>query len=218
VPIIFCLIPVPAPTVWPTITKSTSQLRTAVSNKVIFRTGILESVEAFDGGSLVKTTNWKWDKLTGAMVVTYVNNNFDNPVYSYSAPAFREYQGMGAAYQNLGLTFNISALLRDPYKVELYRFYTSLAAGILQPGDEILLYPIGTYASPIARVVYTGNMDGDDILYTEGALSATEYSCMIVRSGYRNQLSVSSNTITALQDPSVKGTTVNQPAYITVPR
>ena len=219
IPLLFVVIPIPVPTVWPSISKSSSQLRSSVTNKVIFRSGILESVEAFDGGSLVKTQNLKWDKLTGATVLTSVNNNFDASVYSYSRPAYLEYQGMGAACQNIGLQFSISSVQKDPYKNELYQFYAALPAATLRPGDEILLYPDESeFTTPIVRVIYTGNREGDDILYTEQPLTSTKYKCMIVRSGYRNQLQVTAGTITALQDPSAKGTEVIYTKIISVPK
>jgi hypothetical protein len=218
IPIIFGAIPLPVPTVWPSISKSTTRLRSAVTNKSIFRGGILQSMEAYDGGSLVKTTNVKWDKLTGNVVLTTVTNDFDKPVYSYTKPAYLEYQGMGAAYQNLGLTFEINAIKQDPYKPQLYRFTTALPDGTLQPGDEIILYPYDTYASAIGKVIYTGKFDGDDIFTTESTLSATDYNALIFRSGYRNILSAAAGTITALQDPSVPGTPITKTKSITVPR
>ncbi len=221
IPIIIAVVPIPIPTIWPSISKSTTQLRTAVTNKVIFRSGILESVEAFDGGSLVKTNNLKWDKLTGAVILTSVNNNFDDPVYSYNLPAYTQYAGMGAAYQNMGVTFEISAVQRDRYKPQLYQFYpaAALPRGTLVPGDEILLYPIGNdFETPIAKVIYTGNIEEDDILYSEQPLSATTYRCMVVRSGHRNQLNVSAGAISALQDPSEKKAVVIYNKTISVPK
>jgi hypothetical protein len=194
---------------WPTAGKSETQLRTAVTNKIIFRSGILESVEAFDGGSLVKTKNLKWDKRTGATVLTSVNNNFDAPIYSYTIPAYTKYQGMGAASQNIGLAFSAHSVQKLPNETNLYQFSVNVPAGSLYPGDEILLYSSsGSIANPVAKVVYTGDENGSKRLYSEQALTATQYKGLIVRSGYRNQLSVSAGSITALRDPSVPGATV----------
>lgn len=210
------MIVVPVP--WPSITKSTSHLRSAATNKVIFKTGILESTEAYDGGSLVKTDNIKWDKLTGAPVLTSVNNNFNKAVYSYSIPAYTQYQGMGAAYQNIGFRFSVSGVQKDTYKNTLYQF-NSAAAPKLIPGDELLVYgKDGKMAKPIASVVYTGELNGRHVLYSEVALTETEYRCMIVRSGYRNQLSVMAGTVTALEDPSKPGDPVTHPKTITIPQ
>jgi hypothetical protein len=211
------VIVVPVP--WPSITKSTNQLRTAVTNKVIFKSGILESTEAFDGGSLVKTSNLKWDKMTCAPVLTVVNNNFDAPVYTYNIPAYTQYQGMGAAYQNLGLSFTITDLQKDPYDDKAYSFTTSVGPELLVPGDELLLYSKdGELSNPLARVVYTGLIDDRKMLYAPSSLSATGYKCMIVRSGYRNQLSVMAGSVTALEDPSKQGTPVTFEKTIQIPQ
>jgi hypothetical protein len=216
----FFLFAVAVPAVWPNVSQSTTQLRSAVTNKIIFKTGILQSVQAFDGGSMVTTNNLKWDKQTGQSVLTSVNNNFDNPIYSYTRPAFREYQGMGAAFSNIGLTFTMSSVQQDPYKPKLYQFQHVLPAETLIPGDEILLYAsTGPLETPVGKVIYTGEVEEDEIFFTENAIpAATSYQCMIVRSGYRNQLTVSAGTITALADPSEKGTEVIYTKTISVPK
>lgn len=203
---VFAVIPVPVP--WPSISKSTSQLRSAVTNKVIFKSGILQSTEAYDGGSLVKTSNLKWDKLTGTAVLTTVNNNFNDPVYSYSIPAYTQYQGMGAAYQNIGLRFSINGVQQDTYKNTMYQFDSPVIDKLL-PGDEILVYgKAGKMVSPLARAIYVGEVNGRKMLYSEEALPEKEYRGLIVRSGYRNQLTVQAGTITALKDPTEKGDAV----------
>jgi hypothetical protein len=215
----FVFVTIPIPTWWPSISKSTTRLRIASTNKIIFKSGILESTEAFDGGSRVVTNNKKWDKQTGAVVLTSVNNNFDDLVYNYTLPAFREYQGMGAAYKNVGLTFNMTSVGVLPYKVKDFEFYHSLPAGTLQPGDEFLLYPAsGAMEYPVARVVYTGNIEGSETFYSEQSIDQTSYQAMVVRSGFRNQLSVSAATITALQDPSVVTNPVTYSKTIQVPK
>jgi hypothetical protein len=225
---IFFIATVPTYVPWPSLGYSNNRLRIASTNKIIFKAGILESVEAFDGGSTVKTENLKWDKQTGQVVLTRVNNNFDDPIFSYTRPAFREYQGMGAAYKNAGLTFNLNSVQRrDPNKNDSYVFQHALPAGSLVPGDEILLYAAeGPLENPVKRVVYTGEVEGEHMFYTEQQPTAlpalaplvTSYQGMIVRSGYRNQLGVSATTITGLQDPSTKGTPVTYSKIISVPK
>ncbi len=204
----FFFFSVPAFVPWPSIGQSESQLRTAVTNKVIFKSGILQSVEAFDGGSLVKTKNEKWDKRTGSVILTSVNNNYDSLIYSYNIPAYTKYQGMGAAYQNVGLTFTARNIKAVPNQANQYEFTVKepLPDGSLYPGDELLLYSsTGNIATPLARAVYTGEENGINKWHSEQALAATNYKALIVRSGYRNQLSVSAGSITALEDPSKKG-------------
>jgi hypothetical protein len=216
-PIGFLPVPIPIPTVWPSVSKSHTQLRTAVANKVIFKTGILESTEAYDGGSRMVTRNAKWDKLTGVPALTVTNNNFDNDVFNYTVLAHRQYEGMGAAYQNVGLTLEMSSVVQDPYNKELYDFFTSLPEGTLHPGDEMILYESSPDVNtPVARVIYMGKIEGDNILFSKDALADKRYKGMITRSGFRNQLAVSAGTITALKDPSKKGEQVTHTKTITV--
>lgn len=214
----FFIANVPVKIPWPNLGKSTTRLRIASTNKVIFKAGILQRVEAFDGGSKVMTNNLKWDKQTGAIVLSTVNNNYDDLVYNYTRSAYREYHGMGAAYQNIGLSFNVNSVQLLPYKTNDYKFSHSLADNLLQPGDEFLLYPVAeSLLTPVAKVVYTGEPDGEPILYSEKSLSG-QYIGKITRSGYRNQLGASSETITALKDPSNRGTSVTYSKTVQVPK
>lgn len=220
IPLLFVVVPIPVPTVWPSIGRSETLLKTAVANKIIYKSGILESTEAYDGGSRVLTRNVKWNKLTGETVLTVVNNNFDNPVYAYTIPAYTQYQGMGAAYQNIGTSFAINGVAKVPYTDNMYSFATGLPANTLFPGDEIILYAViqGLAPIPIGKAVYTGDENGGNVLYSDIPLVESEYQAMIVRSGYRNQLSVPTANITALQDPSIQGTPVTYSKSISIPK
>jgi hypothetical protein len=216
--IVYVFFVIPLPSVWPNVNKTNKRLRTSVTNKMIFRAGILHSIEAFDGGSLVKTAHKKWDRLTGTPVLSEVNNNFDEPVYSYSIPAYKEYQGMGPAYRNLGLTFSLDLVQKLPYKPE-YRFNTVLEDGLLYAGDEILLYARNSgFKNPIAKVIYLGKLEGEDRFHSSTHISGFEFDGTIVRSGYRNLLSVSSGSITSLQDPTLPGTEKSYTKTFTLPK
>lgn len=218
VPILFALVPIPITIGWPNITNNSSQLKTVVTNKIIFETGVLASTEAYDGGSRVKTENLKWDKLTGSPVLTVVNNNFDEPIYTYQTPAYTQYQGMGAAYQNIGLTFELKNVDNLPYHDKYYQFTAGSSESLLYPGDEILLYKSkGEFKNPVGKVTYIGVESGDKLLYSEEVLDTVQYKAMIVRSGYRNQLNVNAGSITALVDPSKEGTEVTYQKTIAIP-
>ncbi|MEI9921938.1 MAG: hypothetical protein WDO14_24565 [Bacteroidota bacterium] len=222
----FFLVAIPIPTVWPSIGKSTTQLRTAVANKIIFRSGVLKSVEAYDGASMVKTENVKWDKITGQVVLTKVNNNFDKPVFSYTIPAHTQYSGLGGAYQNIGLKLRMGSLLGSSGQ---YFFFSQLNNWQLYPGDELLLYvddddpDTDDIKDPVARGIYTegqGSMRrlsltaGDSYVSTH---PSNHYVALIFRSGFRNQLNAAAGKITALKDPSKPGTSVHHPKKAIVP-
>jgi hypothetical protein len=211
--ILFGVIPIPS--WWPNINKNQQRLRTSVVNKVVFKSGIQESVEAYDAGSLVTTKNIKWDKLTGAPVLTSVTNDFNAPIYSYQIPAYTQYAGMGAAYQNTGARITISNVLKGVGNEYLF---TAASQNLLSPGDELLLYPDQNFRNPITKVVFTGSdSKGELTLSSASSLSLKSYYALIVRSGYRNQLSVMAGSMTGLQDPSVPGQKVLYNKAVTVP-
>lgn len=220
IPLLFVVIPVPVPSVWPRVSKSASDLKTAVTNKVIFKSGILESTEAYDNGSLVKTSNLKWDKVTGQVVLTSVNNNYDDPIYNYNVLAYHQYRGMGAAYQNAGFAFAINNVVVNPYKSDMYSFSTvSDNVDYLQAGDELLLYYAGDdMATPVASAVYVGEEEGNLMLYSNTSLTVSEYNGLVVRPGFRNLLSVSASSLQALEDPSEAGTSKTYTKTISIPK
>lgn len=209
---------IPIPSSWPDISNDRRQLRTAVTNKIIFKSGIQTSTEAKDGASEVITSTIKWDKQTGAPILTEVNNNYGNSLYSYTVLAHTQYAGMGAAYQNIGLSFNISNVNNLLYHDNVYEFTPSESDDLLFPGDELILYNDEEMTDPVARVIFTGEESGDKVLYSSTALTNNQdYTALIVRSGYRNQLSVSAGSVTALSDPTQSGTAVEYEKTIRVP-
>ena len=97
-------------------------------------------------------------------MLTQVTNDFDAPIYDFSIPAYTQYQGMGAAYRNTGLSFTLSSVSKSGSPNE-YQFTSSLADGLLCPGDELLLYSNSKLISPIAKAVYTGNETESKIIF-----------------------------------------------------
>jgi hypothetical protein len=156
--------PVPFPCPWPSFASTTKNLKTLVTNKVIQKSGILESTIATDGQSIVTTTNKLFDAQTGSPLLTVVNNDFNNPVYNYAHPAYWEYDGMGAAAQNHNYsfyakvssvnttanTFSIYNTVAKPvhknrstspiaYPIDREDFYNTIAEG-----DELIIKPVCT--------------------------------------------------------------------------
>lgn len=208
-------IPIPIPTAWPDIGQEYRRLRVAVTNKVIFKAGILIETEVYDGGSRVVTRPLKWDRLTGAATLEMVNNNFDKPVFKYTIAGYSQYQGMGASFTNAGLTFAVNDI-RTSQNSE-YTFTTEGSAGnYLFPGDELMLYAKDT-GFPIAQAIYTGDDRGHK-LYCAVSIPSAPYTAMVLRSGLRNQLSVAAGTITALEDPTVPGVQKTYSKTVRVPK
>lgn len=100
------ILPTFVPSLWPDLAYEKKQFASFEITKHIRQQGILESVTAFDKGSTIKTTNELWDVKTGAVLLTSANNEFKDPIYSFTYPAHWAYSGMGMASENISATFN----------------------------------------------------------------------------------------------------------------
>lgn len=151
--------PVPLP--WPSYSQSSAKINTIVANKIIHKAGILEKVIATDGQSRVSTQNLVFDPITGAPLLTVVNNNFDEPVYNYSVPGRFIYSGMGGSYTNSlyefivsstspsngiiinntehTITVNGNAIIKNPYTGT--NVFLSAITQYLHEGDEFIIEP-----------------------------------------------------------------------------
>lgn len=200
--------PVVIPPVWPSLNDNITLVRTASTNKIIHQTGIVEQIEAYNEGSLVKTDNLLWDAQTGQVLLSSVTNDYDDPVYSYSYPAHWAYDRMGPAYQNIGLEFSASNIGSDIGGEVYPATLNSFAGGahpdsLLAPGDEFVVNKGG--GTDIEHAIYVGkNGSGDYLFFAQNSiknLSATT-DFKLVRSGRRNHLDVNVQQITALKDPT----------------
>lgn len=193
---------IPLPSVWGNASYSSTVARVAATNKIIRRSGIITSVEAFDQGSYIETENLFFDQYTGQPLLTKVNNHFDDPVFNYSTPAYWSYDGMGPAYQNLKLNFNARIV---PYKVNhLYQLQdhglSETVIETLVPGDEFLVDLGG-----LKTKAYLKNKcaNTDLIIYGSGINNKTTGNFLLTRSGRRNHLSTSNASYTSLKNPTI---------------
>ncbi len=203
----FMAIFVPAfiPTAWPNVSEDETVLKTLVTNKIIFRSGILSRTTKFTDGAKVVTEDLKWDKLTGRPLLTRVTEKFkDQTISSLQVPAYTEYEGMGPAYTNSGIRFDASLVAVDG-KPDEFEMHVRLGIdGAFEPGDELLLFELDE-AGLIAvsgHGIYLGRSSGQHRIYSKGTNWDGPVKGTIYRSGHRNQLLVNAGDITALGDPS----------------
>lgn len=129
---------VPIVTVIPLFNGETNRYRAISVLKVVNRYGILDSVIHIEKGSKVTTRNLVYDGETGNVLLSQTNNEFDDPVYNFSYPAHWAFNGMGAAYTNIGTILNNvrfrKGILRTASnaRVPADRYFES--------GDELLVY------------------------------------------------------------------------------
>ena len=218
IPALFIPVPVPIPSVWPMASSSQQQLKTVVTNKVIFRKGILQRTEAYNEGSLIETEHIRWDKLTGQPVLSTVNNNYDAPVFSYSLPAYHAYEGMGGAYQNVGMRFT----LQDVSKVSDGNIYQFVSSSLLDDinfvsGDEWILYSADGTKSAVGTGVFVGKEDNTLRFHANQELTGSTYVAKVYRSGNRNHLNPHAGSVQALQNPVQSGSNFSYTKSLTVP-
>ncbi|MDR1680054.1 MAG: hypothetical protein LBR81_09825 [Prevotellaceae bacterium] len=188
-PIIFG-IPLPIPSFWPGAYSEETRFRSITSTKVITRYGILERTMAQDLGSHITTTNMAWDAETGDVLLTETQNNFGDPVYSFTYPSHWGYEGMAPAYKNIGVRGNVN----DFNNIENASSYFSL-------GDEVLA---GNEKGWVTAI----NGNGVSIKDREGS-ELNGGNITIVRSGRRNQQGTPMGSVTSLGNPIANGQTLN---------
>ncbi|MFP5041657.1 hypothetical protein [Parasediminibacterium sp. JCM 36343] len=211
-PIIF---PFWIPTIWPVSGNSENTYRAVTTTKVVSYHSILDSVVVIDKGSHVSTNNLVYDAETGNVVVNQTNNEFNQPIYTTSYPAYWAYSGMGLAYKNIGAVY--SGINFSDGKI----VNTGFNQSIFESGDELLVQGAAN-ASPDCHPVTTGVsmlwaydtaknsssltnpspqlvfMDASGKLYTNTGVTFT-----IIRSGHRNMLDAQASSVTSMASPLV---------------
>ncbi|MFK7972143.1 MAG: hypothetical protein AB8F95_17370 [Bacteroidia bacterium] len=182
----------PLPSVWPSPTLHRSSVKTIVVSKVIRKHGLLNRVEAHEDGATVATENIAWDGETGQVLLTRTTNEYEDPTYSFSYPAYWAYDKMGPAYKNTAATWTYADLqsVCNP----------SSSNTLLVKGDELLLETLGSNMSKAWVLDPTVNAVIDE----QGAplhVSKIYKSIKVVRSGRRNLQSASMGNVVAKQNP-----------------
>ncbi len=86
---------------FPSVAYDETSLKTVVTNKVIYKTGILQNVTTTTDESKVTQSNLAYDPNTGEPILTSITNQFNNTIYNYSYPAYWYYPGMGGAFTKI---------------------------------------------------------------------------------------------------------------------
>jgi hypothetical protein len=159
------------------------------TTKHVTRTGIIDSVVVYDKGASTSTKNLAWDALTGQVLLSSVNNEYNDAVYSLVKPAHWMYEGMAGAYQNQNLLVELnltSGIATDP-------------TNAMFKGDELIISNLETefiyhVLDRSGSQVSLVNVDGSQV-------SDGTFQFRVVRSGHRNILGNSAEVISLLKNP-----------------
>lgn len=185
---------IPVPLCLPKLSSESTRFRTGVLAKKIHRFGRLRKTIKMENGSAVSTENLAYDALTGQVLVTRTANDFKDPIYSMTFPAYWHYNGMGPAYRNIGAT--IKATVNGSSQ-----FTHSQASQLMLPGDELALIPTSG-AAPVRA--WVDEMEGNTVKLvrrTVASVAPIQYDMRVIRSGRRNMQAVPMMQLTTLTNP-----------------
>ncbi|MGZ3890285.1 MAG: hypothetical protein ACXVI9_07255, partial [Mucilaginibacter sp.] len=179
------------------INNSTQQFRSACGVKVIQTYGIVSKVTKTVNGSSITTQNLAYDGLTGEALVTQTQNEFNQNIYSVNIPAYWAYPNMGGAYQTSGV-------LLSNLQTDASGKITSTYKDYLTTGDELTNLALNTNYWVTVDSTGTSKMlidrNGMQVASLNASLTNPNY-VKITRSGFRNMLNASVNSIACLNYP-----------------
>lgn len=177
--------------------RSIQQRRTLVTNKVIYKSGLLKEVRTNDNGRKTISKNLAYDAYTGEALVQVQENDWDKPVYSYNYAGHWKYSALAGKYKNYRAGFKVTGS-SPSYSIDA----NVNVEDILQVGD-VLNYTNGSgqfeqvYVTKVDLVTNTFDAkDIDNIAQLPAGKKVT-----IVESGYRNMQSAKVGNIVSLSNP-----------------
>lgn len=216
------IFPIPVPLILGAYNKSTNQYRSVATTKVVNRFGIQTKTTAYNNKSKIETENLLWDSETGDVLLTKVNNQYNDAVYSFNYPAHMAYEGMEGAYKNEGFEMNsVSLDWEEPFIDESnsnFQYFTEGDQVYLQ-GPEMMAWVIKGVKSdpngvdPDLLGYYLIDKDGNaipgrsstlDYESKHAELNSSTTSLKIVRSGHRNMQGLSIGNILLKENPIVR--------------
>ncbi|HVM86671.1 MAG TPA: hypothetical protein VMT76_00690 [Puia sp.] len=217
VDILYLVIPVPVPTIWPVSGTAQNVYRAVTTTKVINYHSVLDSVVVIDKGSQVSTKNLAYDAETGEVLVSRTNNEFNKAVYNTSYPAYWAYGGMGLAYKNIDATY--SGIVFSDGKLTTPGFDFS----VFESGDELLIKNSTRHSGCNGQVndggvetvwAFDKNKNTTSLITTPDFIfldrkgrpyTMDNASFRIIRSGHRNLLDAKTESVTSMVNPIVTG-------------
>jgi hypothetical protein len=170
-------------------------LQAVTVTKVLHRYGIVDHVEQTYLGSTVRSTEEAYDALTGGALVTKTVNNYDDPVYKMSIPAYWGYKSFSPSSTTLGNQLTNMGISSAGV------MYVGNADKYLFEGDELLIDD-GTHPPYKLWVsLITGNtvslIDASGNLASSGG--AIDFR--VIRSGHENDQGASMAVYSMLKTP-----------------
>ncbi|MEO6549767.1 MAG: hypothetical protein ABIN94_17330 [Ferruginibacter sp.] len=203
-------------TLFPLKTYQENLYRAATCTKLINYHAIEDSVIIMDKGSVISTKTILYDAETGSPVVTQTANEFNDPVYNIVYPAYWAYSGTALAYKNIGTNF---------LGVDFYdgRIISGADSSLFESGDELYITVPGIATTGCINTLQnvsklwaidTGKNSSaltvpmKKLLFIDSVgrpYSRSGVGFKIVRSGFRNNITLTAGNATCMKSPIQNG-------------
>ncbi len=208
--IFFCL---PFGAIIPIPSTTTDDFHSVSAVKVINRFGVLKRVITKQNGSSITAENLMWDAVTGEVLLSKTQNEFNKYTYAFNYPAYMAYEGMGLSYKNLGATFtnlvsNADGVITSPLISSVIPPNEKLPSAFpyFFPGDELVALNNNKKVWVIKGPLYGPDNYNDLRLVDEaGEFVTTGGDYTILRSGRRNLLNAGAGSVILMNDPREGG-------------
>jgi hypothetical protein len=187
----------------PNLTMEDTWFQSGVSVKVTNKYGIIKRISTFENGAKLNAENTVFDALTGEVVVSKVQNEFEDYHYNSTYPAHWVYEGMGPASINQGAILklaNASGYLKVNYlksnvSPELFLYHGDQIQ-VLSSNAKLWVYKLNASVWVLmdANGSYVEPFDGD---------------VKVIRSGRANMPTTPVAKFEQLQDPALTQTLIN---------
>lgn len=191
------------------VTNSSKRLYTTVLTKVINQYGLVDRVETEELGTKKTLRNIAYDGETGNILLTAINNEYDDEIYNFQYPAHWHYDNLGQAYKNTaiylsGLSANLSYNGRISLDATSVNYFTKgdkllVTYGSTPTTVEAWVFEIDNTAS--AESITCIDEDGNLIPFTVDPIAIK-----IMESGRKNMQNLPIGTVVSLSNPITTGT------------
>jgi hypothetical protein len=201
--------PAPIPFVFvPTGAKyNETVFKSSTTVKHIDYSPILRAVSVLDKGSKLLTENLLWDGVTGEVLLTRTQNEYNGWIYNLSIPAQQYYKKMGASYKTSDRCYKISIAQNNVMTVEEPNpaYYPTL-----EPGDEVVFVDENRVPRSTILHVVSVNLSGapknvlmfsNGMPFSFGMLHNSGQNVMVVRSHKRNISGAKMMSVVTLKNP-----------------
>lgn len=195
------------------------------TNKVTNLSYVQDKTEVNNDGAKVITENLLWDRKTGEVVVSKLNNEYNKTLYNFNMPAYWAYKNLGHSYQYSDYSIQMKTNNPlDDLSIEETSDHKNgnviNKVNYLNEGDEIYVEDVTSNPVGIGKYFYTPNVkvptsnpgqfetlnflvgyDGKAFMPNAGKT----YKLTIIRSAIRNMQTAKAMAISSMEDP--RGTT-----------